>query len=67
MPRNAYRKGTRASTSFSKEEVEVTTNVFFAVLRGGDARTILSGPLGRKVMAKFQRLKKSIEEKRAGV
>ena len=66
MPRNAHRKGTRASTSFRKDEVDLALTIFGAVLRGGDASVILNSKAGRNMMAKFHRLRESIEERRSG-
>ncbi len=67
MPRNPHRKGTRASTSFRKDEVDLGLAIFNTVLRGGDATILLNSEAGRKIMAKFCRLKASIAERRSGV
>lgn len=67
MVRNPHRKGTRASTSFSKTEVDTALAIFNTLFRGGDAAIIARGTQGRKLLAKFQRLKQSIDEKRSGV
>jgi hypothetical protein len=66
VPRNAPRRGTRASTSHSRDEVEAFIAVEEAVLRGGDARVIMRSAAWRALSSKLRRIRRSIAEGRSG-
>lgn len=64
MANNAHRPGSRASASFSVEEVSWLSQLFTTLLRGGDISVLVEHMHFRTLVMKVQRMQKSIEEQK---
>ena len=67
MPANPKRSGTGASNSFTRAEVDAGRELFRLLLRGGDTSIVVRSPVFRKLVAKFDKMWRSIEEGRSGI